>query len=124
MHEVVGWRDPSESTVDRTSMGEDPPKVTRIFTLSCPSEDLKNQLIKLINKLGGKISEDITKFDSQCTHLLSEKPSRSEKVLSCIAAGKWFLSPEYILKSGENGAFLDVSRTHSSLNCHGFIILI
>lgn len=111
MHEVVGWRDPSEATVSRMTMDVDPPKVTRIFTLSCPSEELRNELIMFINQLGGKVSEDIAKFDNQCTHILSERPSRSEKVLSCIAAGKWFMCPDYILKSVKNGAFLDVSNT-------------
>lgn len=111
MHEVVGWRDPSEGTLDRLTMDVDPPKVTRTFTLSCVSEDLKNQLMKLITKLGGKISDDISKYDKQCTHILLERPTRSEKVLSCIAAGKWCMCPEYIFKSAENGAFLDVSNT-------------
>lgn len=108
-HEVIGWRDPSESASDSTTVAGNAAKVVRIFSISSTSEDLKAQLIEQIQRLGGKVSENMSKFDNECTHMLCERPCRSEKVLSCISAGKWFMCYEYIFKSAENGSFVDVS---------------
>lgn len=106
-YEVIGWRDPSETTAANNTAVNQPPEVVRIFSLSTPSAD-ESQLIELIEQLGGQISDN-TKFDSKCTHLVAERPTRSERALSSISAGKWFMCPEYIHKSVEHGSFLNVS---------------
>lgn len=108
-HEVIGWRDPSE-TVDRTPIRNVKAKVVPCFSISCTTDESKNQLIKQITSLKGKVCENLVKYDSKCTHFICEKPSRSEKMMSCMAAGKWVLGLEYISKSYEAKRFLDVSK--------------
>lgn len=105
-HEVIGWRDPSETVEDtpkRLVKGKAPP----CFNISCAENT--NTIVKLIHSLGGTVGADISKYDSKCTHFICDKPSRSEKMMSCIAAGKWVLHLSYIQKSSEAKRFLDVS---------------
>lgn len=107
--EVIGWRDPSE-TVDSTPKRNVKVKGVPCFSISCSSEEVKNLLIKRITSLNGKVCENLVKYDSKCTHFVCEKPSRSEKMMSCIAAGKWVLGLSYIHKSYEANHFLEVSE--------------
>lgn len=107
-HEVIGWRDPSEAVED-TPKRNAKFKKQHCFSISCTSDDVKNKLIKQINTLNGKVCEDLIKYDSACSHFVCEKPSRSEKMLSCVASGKWVLGLNYIQKSFEANRFLDVS---------------
>lgn len=107
-YEVIGWRDPSE-TIPGASTVDEPAKVVRIFAISSPTGDIDAEIIAHIEMLGGQISSEGTKFDANCTHLVTARPTRSEKSLSCIAAGKWFMCPEYVFKSAEHGSFLDVN---------------
>lgn len=109
-HEVIGWRDPSE-TVDSTPKRSVKIKGIPCFSISCVSEETKNSLIKRIISLNGKVCENLVKYDNKCTHFLCEKPSRSEKMMSCVAAGKWVLELSYIYKSYEANRFLDVSNS-------------
>lgn len=108
-HEVIGWRDPSE-TVDSTPKRGVKAKGIPCFSISCLNEDLKNTLIKRIISLNGKVCENLLKYDNKCTHFICEKPSRSEKMMSCVAAGKWVLGINYIIKSYEANRFLDVRK--------------
>lgn len=62
-----------------------------------------------IVELNGTICENRSGYDPTCTHVVCEKPSRSEKIFSAIAAGKWLVSPKYITESAEAGHFLNVS---------------
>ncbi|KAJ8681698.1 hypothetical protein QAD02_017490 [Eretmocerus hayati] len=50
---------------------------------------------KVILDLGGEVSTG-SAFDNSATHLICMKPSRNEKILSSIAAGKWVLHYRYI----------------------------
>lgn len=106
-HEVIGWRDPSE-VVEDTPKRNPRPKSMPCFSISCTNDDVKNKIIKQIQSLKGKVCENLMKYDSACTHFVCEKPSRSEKMLSCVAAGKWVLGLSYIQKSFEANRFLDV----------------
>ncbi|XP_055297166.1 DNA topoisomerase 2-binding protein 1-A [Sitodiplosis mosellana] len=105
-HEVIGWRDPSE-VIEDTPKRNARPKSVPCFSISCTSDDLKNKLLKQIQALKGKVCGNLMKYDSACTHFVCEKPSRSEKMLSCVAAGKWVLGLSYIEKSYEANKFLD-----------------
>lgn len=67
------------------------------------------RIMTLIVELKGTICENRSGYDPTCTHVVCEKPSRSEKIFSAIAAGKWLLAPKYILESAEAGYFLNVS---------------
>lgn len=107
-HEVIGWRDPSE-VIEDTPKRNSKPKNQPCFSISCSNDDIKNRIIKQIIAINGKVCEDLVKYDSACTHFLCEKPSRSEKMLSCVASGKWVLGLSYIQKSYEANHFLDVS---------------
>ena len=46
-------------------------------------------------------------FSGACTHLIVGQPTRSEKFLASMAAGKWILKTEYILESRAAGSFLE-----------------
>lgn len=109
-HEVIGWRDPSETVDDTPKRNVKNPKGVPCFSISCHSEDVKNVLVKRITSLNGKVCENLVKYDSKCTHFICEKPSRSEKMMSCMAAGKWVLGLNYIYKSYEAKQFLNVSK--------------
>ncbi|KAK0170881.1 hypothetical protein PV328_008672 [Microctonus aethiopoides] len=50
---------------------------------------------EIIKHLGGEVSQDAT-FDATATHLLCVKPSRNEKMLDSIAAGKRILHCSYL----------------------------
>lgn len=106
-HEVIGWRDPSE-VVDDTPKRNPKPKNTPVFSISCP-DDTRIKIVEKIIALNGKVCDNLQKYDSSCTHFVCEKPSRSEKFLSCVAAGKWVLGLDYIHKSYEAKRFLNVS---------------
>lgn len=61
----------------------------------------------MIKKLGGDVSM-CASFDNSATHLLCIRPSRNEKMLSSIAAGKWVLHCSYLRESERAGEFLNV----------------
>lgn len=107
-HEVIGWRDPSE-VVEDTPKRNQRPKSMPCFSISCTSDEIRIKVIKQIQKLNGKVCEQLIKYDARCTHFVCEKPSRSEKMLSCVAAGKWVLGLSYIQRSYEENRFLNVS---------------
>ena len=44
-----------------------------------------------------------------CTHVIVGRPSRSEKYLTAIAAGKWVLHTSYLETSQKEHAFVEVS---------------
>ncbi|XP_078421414.1 SMC5-SMC6 complex localization factor protein 1 isoform X1 [Cetorhinus maximus] len=66
----------------------------------------KEALVKLLTQL------DCTYFlaqeyKQQCTHMIANEPSRSEKFLAACAAGNWVLTKDYIIDSAKNGRWLD-----------------
>lgn len=112
-HEVIGWRDPSEFVED-TPKRKSKPDNTPYFSISCSSDEARSKIIKQIIALNGKVCENLMKYDSKCTHFVCEKPSRSEKMLSCVAAGKWVLGLSYIQESYEAKRFLNVSQSNDA----------
>ncbi|XP_013867978.1 ankyrin repeat domain-containing protein 32 [Austrofundulus limnaeus] len=78
----------------------------QIFQISgIKNRDKKKSLIKGINKLGGKyLGGSIYKHIS--THLIIPQVLSSEKFLAACAAGKWVVTPDYILDSVKNGSWL------------------
>lgn len=110
-NERVGWRDPTEMgnlVTPRRITNIMKYRDTPVFSISCSSDEVKLHTLDQIKKLGGKICENILNYDKSCTHMVCERPNRGEKIFSCIAAGKWVLSLDYIKDSVAAGHFLDV----------------
>ncbi|XP_023248158.1 DNA topoisomerase 2-binding protein 1 [Copidosoma floridanum] len=61
---------------------------------------------KVVLELGGEVSSE-SAFDPTATHLICLKPSRNEKILSSIAAGKWVLHYLYIEACKEEKTFVN-----------------
>ncbi|KAH8287470.1 hypothetical protein KR054_008313, partial [Drosophila jambulina] len=113
--DMVDWRDPVEfNAAKRRSSGGagSSPRMQHqgipCFSISCGDDDEKRaELSERITQLGGKLCENLVNYDSACTHLLCERPNRGEKMLACIAAGKWILHTQYIDQCHARGYFLD-----------------
>lgn len=107
--EVVGWRDPDDEiqTPSIPSRNEMRYKGVPCFSISC-ADSIKENVINQIEQLNGRVCQNLIQYDKTCTHLLIEQPRRSEKIVCCIAAGKWVLDINYIQKSVEAGYFLNV----------------
>ena len=54
-------------------------------------------------------------FSCSVFYLLLGSPTRNEKFLSCIAAGKWVLHKSYLEKALQNSAFPDVRELLAAL---------
>lgn len=65
----------------------------------------KCQIENAIKKLGGNIVT-CSGFDNAITHLITKKLIKSEKILCCIASGKWVLHPAFIEESERHMRFL------------------
>lgn len=72
-----------------------------------PDEEEKKRLASQLESLGARVSEN-QNYDPESTHLICVKPSRNEKTLACIAAGKWILHVSYVDESVKAGKLLDV----------------
>lgn len=112
--DMVGWRDPAEfNRGKRSSNGESSRMLyqgTPCFSISCgDDEDKRLLLMERIRLLGGQICQNLSNYDPACTHLLCERPNRGEKLLGCMAAGKWVLNISYIEECHSRGVFLDES---------------
>ncbi|KAJ3412381.1 DNA topoisomerase 2-binding protein 1 [Chytridiales sp. JEL 0842] len=79
---------------------------SRWFLITGVPAGEKSKFIDIIDKLGGK-TIDSESWDSRCTHLIAQRPSRTEKCLSACAAGAWILKPSYITMSAQAGKFLN-----------------
>nr|CAD7437710.1 unnamed protein product [Timema bartmani] len=78
----------------------------RVFVLSSiESNQAREHYASIIVALGGQVS-DKPSFDPATTHLVCDRPVRSEKLLANIAAGNWVLHTSYLFKSHEEGHFL------------------
>ncbi|BFG01704.1 DNA topoisomerase 2-binding protein 1-A [Drosophila madeirensis] len=111
--DMVDWRDPGEfNAAKRRSSGS--PRMqhagTPCFSISCGDEEKRAELMDRIEQLGGKLCENLVNYDEACTHLLCERPNRGEKMLACIAAGKWILNIQYIEQCHTRGHFLDEAQ--------------
>ncbi|XP_054630977.1 SMC5-SMC6 complex localization factor protein 1 isoform X2 [Dunckerocampus dactyliophorus] len=79
---------------------------THVFQISgIKIRDKKRVLVHGIHQLGGKyIGGSI--FRKACTHLVVPQVLSSEKFLASCAAGKWIVTPNYVLDSVKNGSWL------------------
>lgn len=77
--------------------------VHRVFMFAGGIEEKEMQ--EAVAKLGGEVN---TKgyFEPSTTHIITAKVNRSEKMLGCIAAGRWVLHPSYLKDSLDAGLWL------------------
>ncbi|KAK5910061.1 hypothetical protein CesoFtcFv8_003931 [Champsocephalus esox] len=67
--------------------------------------DKKRVLVQRIRQLGGKYIGGSV-YQQASTHLIIPQVLSSEKFLAACAAGKWVVTPEYVLDSFKNGSWL------------------
>ncbi|XP_008286838.1 ankyrin repeat domain-containing protein 32 [Stegastes partitus] len=79
---------------------------THVFQISgIKTRDKKRALVQGIQQLGGKyIGGSVYQHSS--THLIIPQVLSSEKFLAACAAGKWVVTPDYVLDSVKNGSWL------------------
>ncbi|XP_073322510.1 SMC5-SMC6 complex localization factor protein 1 [Pagrus major] len=79
---------------------------THVFQISgIKNREKKRVLVQGIQQLGGKyIGGSVYQHSS--THLIIPQVLSSEKFLAACAAGKWVVTPDYVLDSVENGSWL------------------
>lgn len=77
------------------------------FNISCLDAVRLERIEAHIVHLGGQVCVNRGGYDPTCTHVLCEKPSRSEKIFSAIAAGKWLLTLRYVEDSALAECFLN-----------------
>lgn len=104
--DAVVWRDPAvhEPNRFRRMMQH---RGTAKFNISCVDAVRLERIAAAIVRLGGEVCDNRNGYDPTCTHVLCEKPSRSEKIFSAIAAGKWLLTLRYVEDSEQADGFLD-----------------
>ncbi|XP_055843920.1 DNA topoisomerase 2-binding protein 1 [Episyrphus balteatus] len=106
--EMVTWKDPTEFSVSRRSKSASMQFVgTPRFSISCSSDSMRQEIIEKSQRLRGEISENLTNYDPECTHFLCERPNRGEKMLGCIASGKWVLGLAYIEECFAQNCFVN-----------------
>uniref|UniRef100_UPI00398F206B SMC5-SMC6 complex localization factor protein 1 n=1 Tax=Pristiophorus japonicus TaxID=55135 RepID=UPI00398F206B len=66
----------------------------------------KGAIVKLLIQLDCIYFHE-QEYKQQCTHMIANKPSQSEKFLAACAAGKWVLTKDYIIDSAKNGRWLN-----------------
>lgn len=95
--ELVEWVDPAISNQQKQ-------KQIPVFMLT--SIDNREHYEEIIRDLDGILSSALL-FDHTVSHIVCEQPSRNEKILSSIAAGKWVLEKKFLDESKQVGHFLD-----------------
>ncbi|XP_068560223.1 SMC5-SMC6 complex localization factor protein 1 isoform X1 [Cebidichthys violaceus] len=79
---------------------------THVFQISgIKTRDKKRVLVQIIQQLGGKYIGGSV-YQQASTHLIIPQVLSSEKFLAACAAGKWVVTPEYVLDSFKNGSWL------------------
>ncbi|XP_028314423.1 SMC5-SMC6 complex localization factor protein 1 isoform X2 [Gouania willdenowi] len=77
-----------------------------IFQMSgVKTHELKRQLFHGIKQLGGRYIGG-SAYQHAITHLIIPQVLSSEKFLAACAAGKWIVTPEFVLDSVKNGSWL------------------
>lgn len=104
---MVGWKDPTEFSISRRAKIGMQFVGIPCFSISCLKDATKNEIVDKIKRLRGEICSNLNSYDPKCTHLLVEAPSRGEKFLACLSAGKWILTLDYIFDSFCEDRFLD-----------------
>ncbi|RXG69249.1 DNA topoisomerase 2-binding protein 1 [Armadillidium vulgare] len=93
----------SSNTAHSESVEESP---KYIIALSGMSDEDKEKYTNIVNCLRGS-TIDGKHFDPSITHIISQKPSRSEKHLAAIASGKWILYRSFLDFSEKAGHFVE-----------------
>lgn len=78
--------------------------------LSGIESDLRQEITEKLTSLGATVSE-LANYDPLSTHLICLKPSRNEKTLSSMAAGKWILHISYVDACVKAGQLLNVKKS-------------
>ncbi|XP_034726854.1 SMC5-SMC6 complex localization factor protein 1 isoform X1 [Etheostoma cragini] len=79
---------------------------THVFQISgIKIRDKKRVLVQKIQHLGGKYIGGSV-YQHTITHLIIPQVLSSEKFLAACAAGKWVVTPDYVLDSVKNGSWL------------------
>lgn len=71
-------------------------------------DDRKDEYVKIIESLGAILIKS-DGFSNETTHLVTDLPMRSERLLCSIAGGRWVLHVSYLEESYKAGMFLPVS---------------
>ncbi|CAH1774144.1 unnamed protein product [Owenia fusiformis] len=82
------------------------PKEPPFFLLSGLTPEERDDYGALVEQIGGTVSDSLC-YDPRCTHLVIGQPTRNEKFLSCVAAGKWVLHKSYLEECREAGHFVE-----------------
>lgn len=77
--------------------------------ISGVDNDVRQEIVDQLTKLGAVVSE-LSSYDPASTHLVCPKPSRNEKTLACMAAGKWILHTSYVTESYKANKLLEVGK--------------
>ncbi|XP_037339258.2 SMC5-SMC6 complex localization factor protein 1 isoform X3 [Pungitius pungitius] len=78
----------------------------QVFQISgIKTRDKKRVLVQIIQKLGGKYVGGSV-YQHSSTHLIIPQVLSSEKFLAACAAGKWVVTPQYVLDSFKHGSWL------------------
>lgn len=72
------------------------------------SDTEKERYTHIVDELGGAVSDTVS-FDPLTTHVITVRPSRSERHLAAIASGKWLLFSTFLEESQKQGRFVEVS---------------
>ncbi|XP_071515470.1 DNA topoisomerase 2-binding protein 1-like isoform X2 [Panulirus ornatus] len=80
-------------------------KTPYVIMLLGMMEDDKSRYIKIVEELEGTVST-AQNFDPLTTHVITAKPSRSERHLAAIASGKWMLFDSFLDDSIKAGYFV------------------
>ncbi|XP_075216325.1 mutagen-sensitive 101 isoform X2 [Lycorma delicatula] len=106
----IGWEEPVEKAEKAKVLGlssndnSNSPK-NKKFVLSNVQENAKNDYINMIEVLGAVLLK-YDRYSEETTHLITEKPIRSEKLLCSIASGRWVLHTSYLVQSYKANTFL------------------
>ncbi|KAL8558564.1 hypothetical protein ACOMHN_032497 [Nucella lapillus] len=91
----------------------------RVFLLTGVGQNERATLGKRIQELGA-VCVKTEHFQSNATHVVCGKLSRSEKFLGALTLGRWVVRPEYVTASEQAGQWLDeVDYEWSSLTVEG-----
>jgi hypothetical protein len=81
------------------------------FCFTGLTEAEKRKGSRIVEELGGgQAPLDNPSWDHRTTHLISGRPSRSEKFLAAIASGAWILDLSYLEECLVSGRFLEEHR--------------
>lgn len=83
-----------ENEIKNTAGSKEEEKELKVFLVSG-----LESLAGLTEGLGRSEIKWSGEYDSSVTHLVISKVTRSEKMICCIAAGKWALHPDYLADS-------------------------